>query len=233
MRMIIQLYYRNKRKMEKMKVLFIFAHPDDVEIYCGGLLNKLYVQGEEIKVCCVAERQQDGVYENARKREMYCSMELVKIKPDFMNIQDGRVIWKDYELEKLKAYIYSYNPDLIITHNQKDYHFDHRHVSEVVHAAASYKYPVLMSDTLCGNDHEPEFFCEITKYMKRKIEMLSCYKSQLNICDYLHMVQILNAFRFLQYTGKVQGYCEGYSFGSRYQYRELENIVDKLFKKKV
>lgn len=212
-----------------MKVLFVFAHPDDVEIYCGGLLNKLYDKNVEIKVCCVANRQTDKRYEEIRRNEMCNSMETLGVETDFIDICDGKVGYRNEDFNKLCSYIYTIDPNLIITHNNKDYHADHRSVSNMVYDSASYKYPVLMSDTLCGNSHEPEYFCDITNYMKKKIELISNYESQLKLCNYIQIVAVLNSFRFLQYTGKTEGYCEGYSAFSKYHYKELENILNILF----
>ena len=37
------------------KVLFIGAHPDDVELGCGGIINKLTYSGNEVRVIFLAE----------------------------------------------------------------------------------------------------------------------------------------------------------------------------------
>ena len=37
------------------RVLFIGAHPDDVELGCGGTLNKLCEEGYDVRVVMIAE----------------------------------------------------------------------------------------------------------------------------------------------------------------------------------
>lgn len=211
-----------------MNVIFIFAHPDDAEIYSGGLMVKLHEQKENFRVCCVANKQKDENLNQIRKHELCKSMQLINIVPDFMNIEDGEFVWSAREMNRIAQYINIHNPDMIVTHNKYDYHYDHRHVSEVVHNIASYQYPVLMADTLCGNMHEPAYFCNITKYMKKKLDMLMCHESQLKLCDYINIVKVLNAYRALQYTGMASGFFEGYSCNFNYHLKEFETRIQKI-----
>ena len=211
-----------------MRLLFIFAHLDDAEIYSGGLISKLKSDGFEINVCCVKNNIFSCEENIIRNKEFDQSMKIIGIKPDRLGFIDGEKILENDE-KKLIDYINLTNPDIIITHNTNDYHFDHRDVARVVIDSASYKYPVLMTDTLCGNDVVPSYYCDITNFMDIKKKMIRCYKSQLLKCDYIEMVKVLNSYRFLQYTGKTGGFCEAYSCYSLYHKFEIDSIVQSIF----
>jgi LmbE family N-acetylglucosaminyl deacetylase len=34
----------------KKKIMFVFAHPDDAEIYCGGTISRLVEDGKKVKL---------------------------------------------------------------------------------------------------------------------------------------------------------------------------------------
>ena len=42
------------RKGERMNVLTITCHPDDMEVYCGGTLLRCKMRGDTVTVCHVA-----------------------------------------------------------------------------------------------------------------------------------------------------------------------------------
>lgn len=213
-----------------MRVLFIFAHPDDAEIYSGGLIAKLYKKKIDLRICCIKNKQDENRITAIRKKEFFESMKKVEVEPDFMDIKDGKIFLKNDEIEKIRNYIYKLDPYIIVTHNNMDYHADHRQVSELVHKIASYRYPVIMTDTLCGNMNEPRYYCNITNFMNLKIDMLKCYKSQILQCDYIGIVKILNSFRALQYTGRSEGYYEAYSCVNTYHSKDIDERIFKLFK---
>lgn len=211
-----------------MEVLFMFAHPDDAEIYSGGLLAKLLEQNIKFHVCYISNGQKDKRQEQVRKDECYKAMKMINTIPQFIEIEDGKVTWTKKEINRIDQCIIKNKPDLIITHNKNDYHYDHRHIYEVVHNIASYRYPILMTDTMCGNEHIPSYYCNISKYMTKKLNMIMCHQSQLKSCNYIDIVKVLNAYRALQYTGNPFGYYEGYSFSSNYHKKHCDIYMQKI-----
>ena len=112
-------------------------------------------------------------------------------------------------------------PDVIITHSPNDYFKDHIETSRIVCEAsffASAPYfktetdyephkfipPVYFMDTVAGVHFEPTEYVDITDYFKRKIEMLSCHKSQIDWLkfhdkiDLIETARIVAEFRGLQ-----------------------------------
>ena len=55
-----------------MKVLAIGAHPDDVEILCGGTMAKFAKQGHDVIICHVCDGNKGS--------NIYFSEELVKMR---------------------------------------------------------------------------------------------------------------------------------------------------------
>jgi LmbE family N-acetylglucosaminyl deacetylase len=115
-----------------LKILAVGAHPDDIEIGCGGTLLQLVEARPNCEVCWVvlsaegeraaeARRSGDSFLEAARDRQLMVE--------DF---RDGFFPYGGPEIkeffERLKGEV---SPDLILTHHGSDLHQDHRLVSEL------------------------------------------------------------------------------------------------------
>jgi len=160
------------------RVLAIGAHPDDIEIGCGGTLLKLIEQeavAEVTRVCLSGEAK--------RAEEARASAEamldgvpsvnvLIRDFPDgFFPYQGERI--KDF-FEELKAEL---SPDVVFTHQRADLHQDHRVSCELTwntfrdHLILEYEVP-----KYDGDMSAPNTFVPLTEHiLERKIEHLIQY----------------------------------------------------------
>ena len=182
-----------------MRILAVGAHPDDIEILCGGTLAKYSKEGSDIVMaylCSGCLGGKDVVPE-----------ELAKIRAqeaiDSANIIGAEVlgpITGDLDLYPTKEMrvkvvdiIRQAKPDIIITHSTKDYLPDHVITGQIVFDAAFtatlplYKTdfpayekitPIYSMDTLTGLQFEPDVFVDITDFFEIKRKMLLSHKSQ-------------------------------------------------------
>ena len=114
-------------EMAPIRVLAIGAHPDDIEIGCGGTLMRLAESGAMAEVCWVVLSGEDD-----RAAEAEASARAL-----LRNSVDGQVIVRDFAdgffpydgreikrfFEDLKA---DMSPNVIFTHQRHDLHQDHR-----------------------------------------------------------------------------------------------------------
>lgn len=130
------------------KALFIGAHPDDIEFYCGGLVYMLLERGAEV-VFAVATRGGRGKTGRAKER-----MESLRTRHqhDAARVLGGaRVVFFNYpdkhlqehiELltEELRLLIESEAPDMVFSWDPEHIynpHPDHRAAAQAGHIAAS------------------------------------------------------------------------------------------------
>lgn len=116
---------------KKQRILVVFAHPDDAELYAGGTIARLTQDGKTVRVVKVTsgnrgsrqEKITTAELEQTRENEDRTAMRIFGIADEnnvYLRINDGEV---DNSLETIgiiAKQIRLFKPDLIITHNPED-----------------------------------------------------------------------------------------------------------------
>jgi LmbE family N-acetylglucosaminyl deacetylase len=157
------------------RILALGAHPDDIEIGCGGTLLKLIEQGDVAEVRWVvlsgdAERAAEA---RASAADFLAGAPVADVvlhdfRDGFFPYVGGEI--KD-RFEQLKR---SFSPDLIFTHQRMDLHQDHRLMCELTwntfrdHLILEYEVPKYDGDL-----GAPNLFVPLSEELcRRKIELL-------------------------------------------------------------
>ncbi len=210
--------------MKELTVMGIAAHPDDLELFCGGTLAK-YANAKAKVYMCYATNGDNGHFQInpkelgvIRKKEALNSAEIIGAKAIFLNLPDGEV-----EVSLINRAIFidairQCNPDIIITHPTEDYHADHEAVSRLVIDAAFLsgvphlktknkaieKNPLIyFMDTYAGVNFQPEEYVDIGEYIILKSEMLRAHKSQV---QWLEEHDHLNVLELMDVSARYRGY---------------------------
>ena len=123
---------------DKLSIVMVGAHPDDCEIFGGGMAVKYRALGHDVSFVSVANGNA-GHHELSRdeiRRRRYEETRRVAgvldINYEVMDIDDGAVEPTVANRENLIRILRKYQPDLILTHRPDDYHPDHRYTSQLV-----------------------------------------------------------------------------------------------------
>lgn len=116
----------------KPRILCLGAHPDDIEIGCGGTILKLTKEFPEAQFCWVVF---SGDMKRAEEAYQGADFFLSDIVSKVIHVQDFRESYfpfvgaqiKDY-FEKLKEEL---SPHLVFTHCSNDAHQDHQLISKL------------------------------------------------------------------------------------------------------
>lgn len=113
-------------RRDRLAVLAIGAHADDIEIGCGGTLLRLAREVQELELTWVVLSAAGARRDEAQAGAQAFGAATVEIR-DFEDafFQYGRDV-KDY-FETLKRF----EPDIVLTHTDNDRHQDHRLVCEL------------------------------------------------------------------------------------------------------
>ena len=161
-----------------MKILAIGAHPDDIELYCGGTLLKAIDRGHEVRmlVCTNGELQSRKRYDEQVKA---CKFLKVK-KIYFLNMKDGRLEHGVDLISQVDEVIKTYKPDTVFSHCLEDTHQDHLAVAKSVRSANrgwNFNWITYPSYDLRIN-FIPNLFVDIAGYFSKKSKLLEIFKSQ-------------------------------------------------------
>ena len=185
-----------------MVVLAIGCHPDDLEINCFGTLARYVRQGDEVFVCNVANgcmghmRIPPKELAPMRKGEAANAAKMIGALEYFnLDVNDLEVVSYDKDLINKTIDVIRYTkPDVIITQAPDDYMRDHNEVHELVFNASfmssiphyETEYPVhpkipplYFMEPSAGNSFVPTDYVDITETVEKKLEALSCHKSQV------------------------------------------------------
>ncbi len=190
-------------------VLAISAHPDDMEVFCGGTLLKCKERGDRVVTCylCSGSMGHEVIMpdelrairaEEAKNSAALGGFEVIWGGFDDLDIYDNKE-----SRDKVVDIIREVDPDFIITHAPSDYMCDHTATSKLVFDAAfsatcphyvtkvnkvARMVPIFYMENSNGINFTPTEYVDITPYIETKIEMAKCHKSQIQwLLDHDHV----------------------------------------------
>jgi len=115
-----------------VRILGIGAHPDDLEILCGGTLAKYSATGHKISMAIVTEgsagSSELSIEELAKVRKKEAENSAKIINAELLWLEEPDELFFENKETRLKIMnlIRQAKPDVIITHAPSDYHPDHQ-----------------------------------------------------------------------------------------------------------
>ena len=112
----------------KKRILAVFAHPDDLERYCGGTVSRLIANGKVVRSIKVTSGDMGSRLIKTtreelaaiREKEDSAAMAKLGILPEnniYLRVPDGTVDNNLNLIDQLALQIRLFQPELIITHN--------------------------------------------------------------------------------------------------------------------
>ncbi len=122
----------------QLRVMVIGAHPDDADLFTGGLTLRLTALGHRVKYVSVtngnAGHHKRGPAEIAFIRENEAKRAAAALGAEYecLGVNDGHVWVNEENMRLVVKVIREFCPDLLITHRTNDYHRDHRYTSQLI-----------------------------------------------------------------------------------------------------
>jgi LmbE family N-acetylglucosaminyl deacetylase len=167
---------------EQRRILAVYAHPDDAEIWAGGTLLAHRAQGDHTAICVLTHAGTDRALE-ARRGAAALGADLHhRAFPD-RALRDG-----EPAIEAVAQVLRHERPQIIITHWADDSHPDHRATWAIVRSAImlaeaeSDVRALFWSDTYNGAGEtglfQPDTFVDVSGHWEAKLEALTAHQSQ-------------------------------------------------------
>jgi len=162
------------------RVLFLGAHPDDIELGCGALLHNIKNKTE---VLCVtlSDNQQNPDLKNVRNEHFASMMVLGIPKEKIVLGQFTTRIFHESRQDILEYFLHlrrDFKPDLIFVHSKQDVHQDHNTMTD--EALRAFRGLSVLGFDVVRSSYGffPHFLVEVTEEdVNKKIEALSKYET--------------------------------------------------------
>ena len=181
----------------KLDLLAFGAHPDDVELGCGGTLAKEISNGKKVGIIDLTAGEL-GTRGSAETRTLEANKasKILGLKTrENLNFKDG--FFKNDENHQIKVIqvIRKYQPEIILCNALDDRHIDHPKASKLVSDSSFLSGLVKIDTSLNGEKQQPwrpksvyhyiqwknlspDFVVDVSGFMEKKISAINAYKSQ-------------------------------------------------------
>lgn len=180
-----------------LDILAFAAHPDDVEISCGGTLLRYVQEGKKVGIIDLT-RGELGTRGSAETREIEA-----KNAADFLHLsmrknlgfQDGFFTSDESNTIKIIGEIRRFRPEIVFANSLEDRHPDHAKAAQMV-ADACFLSGLSKIETRWENEvqeayrprlvlHyiqdyyiEPDIVLDVSEFIEQKISLIKCFHSQ-------------------------------------------------------
>jgi len=181
----------------KVDILAFGAHPDDVELGCGGTIAKLISEG---KTCAIVDltRGELGTRgtDLTRKKEATEAAKILGVSArENLGLKDGFLVnSEEYQMEIVKM-VRKYRPEIVLANAIDDRHPDHAKGAKLA-SDACFLAGLRKIETVLDGEYqevwrpkhifhyiqwkniEPEFVIDISDHLNKKIEACMAFKTQ-------------------------------------------------------
>ncbi|MCA2002396.1 MAG: PIG-L family deacetylase [Chloroflexi bacterium] len=162
------------------RILFLGAHPDDIELGCGALIHQI-VKKTEILCVTLSDNQKNPDLKNV-KSEHLKSMKTLGVPDDKVVFGPFTTrVFPDARQEILEYFLglrRAFQPDLIFVHSKQDVHQDHLTMTD--EALRAFRGTTVLGFDVVRSSYGffPHFLVEVSEEdVQKKIEALSQYET--------------------------------------------------------
>ncbi len=171
---------RKVKDFDKKVILAIGAHPDDIEIGCGGFIMKARDSGASVYGLTMTRGEKGTGGNGNREKEQKKSARFMELDGfwvmDFHDTELNLSVssMKDAIEEKIRGL----GVNMVLTHSAIDIHTDHQAVFEATKVAARNISVLCYEDVSTPMEFVPNYFADISWYIEDKLKLITFHRSQ-------------------------------------------------------
>jgi LmbE family N-acetylglucosaminyl deacetylase len=165
--------------LKSNRILAIGAHPDDIELGCGGTIGVACSKGANVVAVFLTKGEQSGNPES-RRQESLKALDLLGVNEvHFGDFADTEIPNSRQVIDFLESFCKDGCVETVLTHTVNDSHQDHRQVGWLSLSAFRKVPRILAYETpRVTPSFSPTYFVDISEFVERKWGALKCHKSQ-------------------------------------------------------
>ena len=204
--------------LKSKRILAIGAHPDDIELGCGGTLYRASKNGTKVTAVFLTKGERSGDAE-VRTKESITALRVLGVSDvHFGSFPDTELPASFEAINFLEHFGVETNPDMVLTHTINDTHQDHRQVGWLSISAFRNVPKILAYETprVRPSTYSPTYFVDISSCVEAKWDALRChisqkekrylaYESVINLASFRGSqagVHVAEAFEVMKYLEK-------------------------------
>ena len=233
----------------KYDILAFGAHPDDVELGCGGTIAKSLSQKKKVAIIDITrgELGTRGSIDIRNKEASKASKILGINHRENLDLKDG--FFKNDKKSQLivVSKIREFKPDIVLCNPAEDRHIDHGKGSNLVNDSCFLSglekietfdcnnnkqevwRPKIVLEYIQWNEVKPDFIFDISGYLKIKLDSVKAYSSQLfnpNSSEKETPISSKNFIESVSYRAKNMGRLINSEAGEGFNSRQILSISD-------
>lgn len=237
----------------KVDVLAVGAHPDDVELGCGGTLAKLIAEGKKVAILDLTQGELGtrGSKEIRKQEAEAAAKVLGAVARENLKMKDGFLLNVEENQMKIVHMIRKYQPEIVLANAIDDRHPDHAKASKLTSDACFLAGLRRIETVLDGVQQPtwrpkhvfhyiqwkhitPDFVMDITDFMEKKIQACMAYQSQFfdpNSKEPITPIATKDFLESLTYRaqdlGRLSGvaYAEGFTTERLIAFKNFDGII--------
>lgn len=237
----------------KTDILAFGAHPDDIELGCGGTIAKLVAEG---KKCVIIDLTKGELgtrgSDEIRHQEATESARILGVSArENLGMKDGFLINSEEYQMQIVTMIRKYRPEIVLANAIDDRHPDHAKAAKLVSDACFLAGLRKIKTVDEGKEQEvwrpkqifhyiqwkhiqPEFVIDISEHLEKKVEACMAFKSQFydpSSNEPITPIATKDFYESLTYRaqdlGRLSGvaYAEGFTSEKLIALKNFEGIV--------
>ncbi|MBF11797.1 MAG: bacillithiol biosynthesis deacetylase BshB1 [Flavobacteriaceae bacterium] len=236
-------------------ILAFGAHPDDVELGCGGVIALSVAQGKSVAIIDLTKGEL-GTRGNVelRIKEAEKAAKILNVKKrENLNFKDCFFVNDESHQLLIIEKIRSYRPEIVLCNAIEDRHIDHTKANRLINDSCFLSglskiktqdkdgkiqdcwRPKLVLEYIQWNEIEPNIILDISEFLEQKISAVTSYSSQFFDPDSKEANTPISSKNFLESVryralnlGRLMGKEAGEGFTSR-QLLSIKSLDDLIF----
>lgn len=172
---------QKSKEFKEAAILAIGAHPDDIDLGCGGFIMKAKDSGAKVYGLTLTKGENGQSGNGNRKHEAENTARFMEMDGfwvmDFKDsgLKENIPVIKKVIEEKIKET----GATIILTHTGIDIHSDHQAAFEATKEAARNAATILCyEDVSTPREFVPNYYADVTEYIDDKLKLITFHKTQ-------------------------------------------------------
>jgi LmbE family N-acetylglucosaminyl deacetylase len=195
------------------EVLAIGAHPDDIELGCGGALLAHVDAGDRVTMLVVTGGENgpgDSAHISGRRAEQVAAARTLGATLRWGGLTDCAIPTDSSTVAVIESVLDETGAELVYVHAPDDSHQDHRAVTAATLAAARRLPRVLHYQSPSTLAFTPTLFVDVTAHLTGKLAALRCHASQVDLSAMVEPDAVVASARHWGAQARI-GYAEAFA----------------------